>query len=466
MKKIKIVFLIAVATMLGTGCKKNLDLLPTDTFDASKAYLTVDDLQRGLNTAYARFDGENGIFINSVISDELKLGPDFAGSGQFEFRFQYTADNTTSGSTVGGWLSMYSMINQVNRVLAAIPTVPSTASNDDARKAVIRGQLLALRAYGFFELIQRYAKKYDPNDAFGVPVVLVDELLGAPARNKSGEVVAQIDKDLADAKALLTAPTAATYDDKTINQLTVVALQARVALYKGDWAGARDNATIVINSAVRPLTSGTDYANIWTDASGSEVLLRFRRGGQSIGASFTTSTNQVYFSPSDKLVAQYVAADVRRNTFIATAGGKRVVYKHYTSAAGARINDLKAIRIAEMYLIRAEAYAELDGASNLTAGGNDLNTLRTNRISGYVNQTFADKASLVAAVMTERYKELCFEGFRLFDLKRKGLDVNRNATDVDSPNWQNLLSTSFRFTMPIPQAEMLGNRNMVQNPGY
>jgi starch-binding outer membrane protein, SusD/RagB family len=467
MKKIKIVFAVSAAVLLGTGCKKNLDLLPTDTFDESKAYVTVDDLQRGLNTVYGRFDGDNTIYINATISDEVKFGPDNAGQGQFEYRLQYNADNTTSGSTTSGWFSNYSMINQANRVLDAIPTVPSVAANDDARKNIIRGQALALRAYGYLELIQRYAKRYNASDPFGVPVVLKNELLGAPARNTTGEVVTQIEKDLNDAKALLTAPTAATFDDKFINQISVVALQARVALYKGDWAAARDNATTVINSAVRPLTSGTDYANIWTDASTSEVLLRFRRTGQSVGANFTTTGGQVYFSPSDKFVAQFPSsADVRRNVCIITAGGKRNINKHFTSAAGPRINDVKAIRIAEMYLIRAEALAELDGAANFTAATADLNLLRTNRITGYVNQTFADKAALISAIMIERYKELAFEGFRLFDLKRKGLDVNRNASDVDSPNWQNLLSSNFRMTFPIPPAELQGNRNMVQNPGY
>ncbi len=466
MKRIKFVLLAATAFTLATGCKKNLDLTPTDVFDESKAYLTVDDLQRGLNTAYGRFDVDNTVYINATISDELRFGPDNAGQGQFEYRLQYTADGTASGSTTGGWGSMYSVINQVNRVLEKIPTVPSVAVNDDTRKNIIRGQLLALRGYAYLELMQRFAKKYNASDVLGVPLSLSVNSFAQLPRNKSGEVVAQIDKDLNDAKALLVAPTAATYDDKVINQLTVVALQARVALYKGDWAGARDNATTVINAAVKPLTTGTDFANIWVDNSVSEVLLRFRRGGQSIGASFATSGGQVYFSPSDKLLSQYTASDVRRNAYIATAGGKRVVYKHYTSAAGARITDMKAIRIAEMYLIRAEAYAELDGAANITAGTNDLNTLRTNRITGYVNQTFADKATLITALMTERYKELAFEGFRLFDLKRRGLDVNRNATDVDSPNWLNLLSTNFRFVLPIPQAELQGNSNMVQNTGY
>jgi hypothetical protein len=67
--------------------------------------------------------------------------------------------------------------------------------------------------------------------------------------------------------------------------------------------------------------------------------------------------------------------------------------------------------------------------------------------------------------MDERFKELCFEGFRFFDLKRNNLPVQRNASDA-SPDWQTLSASSYRFVLPIPNAELLANPNMVQNSGY
>jgi hypothetical protein len=132
------------------------------------------------------------------------------------------------------------------------------------------------------------------------------------------------------------------------------------------------------------------------------------------------------------------------------------------SPRGGRIVDVKAIRTAEMYLIRAEANAELN---NLTAATDDLNFLRSKRITGYTNVTFSDKGSLIDAILLERFKELAFEGFRFFDLKRRGLPVVRNASDVDSPNWITLPANNDRFTLPIPNDEILANPNMVQNPG-
>ena len=61
---------------------------------------------------------------------------------------------------------------------------------------------------------------------------------------------------------------------------------------------------------------------------------------------------------------------------------------------------------------------------------------------------------------------MCFEGFRFFDLKRKGLDVSRNASDVSSATWQNLPAGNFRFALPIPQEEIFANPNATQNPNY
>jgi starch-binding outer membrane protein, SusD/RagB family len=133
------------------------------------------------------------------------------------------------------------------------------------------------------------------------------------------------------------------------------------------------------------------------------------------------------------------------------------------SSRGGSIVDLKAIRTAEMYLIRAEARAELNDLAGAAA---DINALRTQRIVPYSPISYADKATAIADIILERYKELAFEGFRFWDLKRRGLDVQRNASDVDSPLWQTLPAGNFRFTFPIPNDEMLANESMIQNPGY
>jgi hypothetical protein len=180
---------------------------------------------------------------------------------------------------------------------------------------------------------------------------------------------------------------------------------------------------------------------------------------------WTTTGGNIYISPSSKLENSYVANDQRLAAFIGTnASGGKYVNKFFSSSRGGRVVDMKACRTAEMYLIRAEAYAK-KASPDVTLGAADLNFLRSKRITGYANQVFASATDLFNAVIEERFKELCFEGFRIFDLKRNNLPVQRLAADA-SAAWQTLPAGDYRFVFPIPNDELLANPQMVQNDGY
>lgn len=457
---------LLATVVIASSCKKDLDLAPTDSVDDTKAFLTVTDLQKGLNAAYARYARWNTAYVSAIASDEARFGPDNGGSGQFTYRLQYGTDGTTGSDVLAGFGAYYTLIDQVNRVLPKIDVVVAENPGDDALRPLIRGQLLGLRAIGHFELLQWYSKRYDPADPLGVPIMLKSDLLGKPARNTVAEVVTQIESDLNTAKGLVADASASGYNDLVLNKVSIAAFEARVALYKGEWQKAIDLATTVINSNVKPLVTGDDYRGIWTDQNTNEILFRLRYENNTInGAIWTGTAGNVIFSPSDKLTDSYDANDIRLNAFIGNLSGKRTINKFFTSSRGGRVVDAKAIRTVEMYLIRAEAYARL-ASPNVTAGAADINLIRSNRIVGYSNVSFGSATELINAVLEERFKELCFEGFRFFDLKRLGLPLQRDASDVDSPNWQTLPADNFRFTFPIPQDEILANPNMVPNPGY
>lgn len=448
-----------------TGCKKELDLAPTDTFTEANAFLNMDDAAYETNAIYARFASAsiNNIYASTVVSDEAKLGAGNAGQGALEYRLQYTADDNTSSVVTGAWGAYYYMIDQANRVLSRIDEIPSATPADDALKTRYKGEAMAMRAIGHYELMRNYSGNYDAN-ALGVPVMTSNQTFAFPPRNTMGEVMQQIETDLTTAKTMVATANSSNYADTAINNIIVAGLQARVALYKGDFDAAITYATEVINSGIRPL-DGANFPLIWTDQSQSELLFRFRFAtSTAIGGLFTTTGNTIYFAPSDKLIDSYDADDIRPDAYFASLGGNNLVYKHYISARGGRVVDLKAMRTAEMYLIRAEANAR-KSAPNITAGAADLNALRAQRIVGYTDETFTSASALLDAVTLERYKELCFEGFRFYDLKRLGLPLERSSTDA-APAWQSLPASSFRFVFPIPNSEMLVNRQMVQNPGY
>lgn len=468
MKILKYILFTAVTLTVLGSCKKQLDVVPTDVFSDVNAFRTIADAQMGTYEAYARYGVyNNDAYESGLIADEAKIGFDNAGQGALTYRYQYSSDATTGGDVTGAYYGYYSMIDQVNRVLAKLPTVIATAA-EEPRRNILKGQLLALRAIAHFGVLQSYCKSYSATDAKGIPIMLVSDPLIQPARATIGAAVTQIETDLNDASALLPAVTPATFSDTVMNQVNINAYRARIALYKGDYQKAVDYSTLVINSAVKTLATGTGYSDIWTDNNMNETLFRIRYStGTNVGALWTTTSGLIYIAPSDKLIATYGTGDIRKAAFIGTTStpGKNYVNKFYTSPRGGRVLDMKACRISEMYLIRAEAYAKL-ATPNITAGAADLNALRAARISPYTAVTFATATDLVNAVLDERYKELCFEGFRLFDLKRNNLPVQRNASDVTASAWQTLPAGNYRFVLPIPQSELLANPNMVQNDGY
>ena len=448
-----------------SSCKKELDLQPIDTFNEANAFVNMTDIKAGVNAAHSRYSAYfDDMYASALTSDEAKIGPGNAGQGALEFRFQYAADATSGGSVQAAFGDYYALIDQVNRVLPRIPLVSATAAEEPLRD-IYKGQLLALRAIAHFDLLKNYSKNYNASDPLGIAIMTVSNPLAQPTRNSMGDVMAQIEADLAAAKTLLPAVDASTFTDLEMNRLNVAAYQARIALYKGDYDQAVAYSTEVISSGIKPLASGPQFQAIWTDDTQDELLFRVRlENSSAVGSAFTTSGGDIYISPSDKLVASYDATDIRLAAYVGNNSNGRYVNKFFESSRGGRIVDIKAIRTAEMYLIRAEANAK-KSSPDLGAATDDLNELRSNRIPGYVDETFPNATVLITAILDERFKELAFEGQRFYDLKRNNLPVQRLASDA-SAAWQTLDAGNYRFVYPIPQAEIFANPNMAQNEGY
>lgn len=471
----KNVFYILTAAMLAVSCEKEIDLEPTDYIQEENAYLNMTDLQRGANGMYGYYlNKANSVILSALMSDEIKLGRDNSGQGRFTYTYTFGSDATSGGDLHELWYGMPRVIGQANIVLQNADKVTAADAFEESRRTIIKAQAIGMRALASFDMLEAYAKRYDPADPLGLPYPTEPVELGKPARLTVAATVQAIETDLASARSLLPSvtATAATFTDTTLNAINIAAIQARVALWKRDWAKAKDFATEVINAGVKTVAApGAAFSGIWTDANTNEILFRIRQstpGATTVGNLYT-SGNLVYYEPSDKIVNSYGPTDIRFGTYFNTAiigvgAPIRYISKFFTSNKGRGVVDLKVIRISEMYLIRAEAYAELNDFTNAAA---DLNFLRSRRIGGYVPETFTDKQVLIDAILNERYKELAFEGFRFFDLKRRNLPVQRLLSDTDGNTaWQTLPAGNFRFVFPIPLTETLANPNIPQNPGY
>ncbi|WP_346318767.1 RagB/SusD family nutrient uptake outer membrane protein [Chitinophaga sp. YIM B06452] len=465
----KYLLYITVITFAATACNKQLDLRPSDYIDPKGAYQSVEDVNQGLLGAYSALNYYSSIRYTSLITDENMLpSENSTGSGFATHRWQY------DGSFLhDAWKDNYIAIDRLNRALSASYRVAVKPSEHEAL-AQYRGELLALRAYCHLELVRNFAEKYEPA-AMGVPY-MDSSFIGKPARLSFAETMGRINEDLAAAKGMIPAG----FDDRTrINKAAVAALQARVALYEKNWDNAITYATEAIGAL--PLANRTQFPQIWKDNSTAEVFWKLKRvtGDEEIGNFYTQAGfldnpagRRLYYAASYKLTNLFDKTnDIRFSSYIKIDAGRQAagnvpnaVVKYIAANAASNLVDIKLLRTGEMYLIRAEAYAEKDQPG---LAANDLNSLRAARIAGYTPQTFADKAAIIAAVYNERFKELAFEGHRHFDLRRRNLNISRNPQDAVNALGAVLLTPNDpEYVFPIPNSELRANPNMKQNPGY
>ncbi|HEX8333051.1 MAG TPA: RagB/SusD family nutrient uptake outer membrane protein [Segetibacter sp.] len=457
-KKYSLIFAVFIGTL---SCTK-LDIKPTDSIDPEKAFRNINDINMGLLGAYAMID-YTPISLNSIITDEATFPTENTVGNSDAYRWLYDG---SSGSVTSLYYDYFRGIDRGNRTLEGMNKLNFTGA-DLTLANRYKGELLALRAYFHFELLRAYASAYQPG-ALGVPYMKTSGI-GYPARDNFETVIANVKSDLQAAKALIPS----NFTDKTrITLLAVSAIQARVALYEKNWADAITYSTEVINTA--PLATRAQFPGIWTDANDNEVIWKAKRVGTTdsrVGDFYFRQTGGiVLYAPSMKLINTFDRVnDVRFATYIKfdatrTAPKSQYLVNKYiggTSTAPG-LTDIKLFRTGEMYLIRAEAKAETgsDGAA-------DLNALRAARIAGYTAAAFPDKAALIDAIYTERFKELAFEGHRFFDLRRRNLPVERLAIDaVNASGAVTLLPTKAQYALPIPATEVLINKNTVQNPLY
>ena len=325
--------------------------------------------------------------------------------GNFRGIAEWTYVSNTD-DIVTSWQAAYSIVSAANIILRDIDRL---ASENPRRANRIKGQALAIRAQVHFDLLRYYATTFDRNSGEpGVPYVKIFDVTAKPPRNTVKEVYDNVFADLA------AAATAFADIDQPINGaakskidlIGVRAIQARVSLYGAQWQDAINAATSVI--AARPLASRAEFPLIWTDEVTTEVVwaISFESVGDGVpydNVYFVRGDRQE-FKPAAQLVALYDQTnDIRYSTYFDNYGGRLVVNKHVGRDQGANRNGVvnwKAYRVAEMYLIRAEANYRLGKEPEARA---DLNAIRTARIAGFTPGTETG-AALLNAILLERRK--------------------------------------------------------------
>ncbi len=493
-KLINSLLALTVVTVLLPSCKKDyLGTNPTDQVASSDIFKTttnawnaINGIHRSLYIQYNSRQDQGGQSKNMIDMD--MLGEDLVnpttGNGWFISTYRWQDHRNENGWTpFFNFDFYYGIITNANMIIANV----DGATGPEADKKVIKGQALAYRAWAYFQMVQLYGKRYDKataNDGLGVSLVLTPTTEELP-RNTVAEVYAQIVADLTAAISNLTGA-AARANASHINVNVAKGIRARVALAMQDWPTAaqmaneaRQGFTLMSNSAY--MSGFNDYTNsewMWGSHQVQDQTTYFYSFFAFMSCNFNSSN--IRTDPkciNSWLYDQIAATDIRKQLWdptgsnpafpTPTSGSTRKPYmnRKFMSAGGngSSIGDVPLMRVAEMYLIEAEALARAGGQD--AAAANALFTLAKNRNPNYVLSTNTGQA-LIDEIMIQRRAELWGEGFRFYDLKRLNLPLDRIGGNHSAAVavTLNVPAGDKTWEFLIPRTELNTNRKCVQNP--
>lgn len=365
----------------------------------------------------------------------------------------------------------YKIINSSNFLIKGLEAGDAKGISE-VRKAEMISEAKFQRAFAYFNLLRYFGQFYDLNSIYGV--VLRTEFstqLTATPRNTVQEVYDFIQADLEFAAANGPEFVDHFYSGKLASQ----ALLAKVELYMGNYGMAANLAKEVINN-----TEGydleTQYQSIFSNSfNSSEVIFAPYTAAGSEGATSMYLVNRTTFSETLKNTAdaQVGSANDGDLSGSGTNYDPRFSFAYSNDTKGVNMqgkypfadnstsqgNTLYHLRLAEMYLIHAEAEARRVGGDLVVALGS-LNAIR-NRVL-VTPKTLTTKAVLLEDIRQEKLLELFFEnGEPWFDIVRYDALGNLNASIIKPT-----LTSKNKFVLPIPTQVITGNKNIIPNPGY
>ncbi|MFC2152732.1 RagB/SusD family nutrient uptake outer membrane protein [Bacteroidota bacterium] len=502
----KIIYSIIFIFLL-TNCNEDtLETVPTNKADEATVFETVENAFTALNGIYRAFfvygsdwvdyyESENAGIAALGLAADL-FGDDMvqneAGSAWFWYDYRYwvrSEVNSTGDRPYAWWNMHYKFVNNANFILANI----DDATGDEADRNNVKAQAYALRAYAYFNLIRLYQRTYiDHETDPGVPLYTEPTTKNTEGKGRGTvtEVYTQINADIDEAITLFQDASAKRHISH-IDLAVAHGFKARVALAQENWSVAASNAALAISNTSSSLMSTADVNAGFNSVSnpewmwGSEVNDEQTLSWSSFWSHMDAGAGG-YAEDSRKCVSRWLYEqignnDVRRDWFVDPASsaddptGPDFRYnqvKFTIEQAGSWASDLLYMRLAEMYLIQAEAECML---TNYTTARTLLETLLNYKDPSINNAYLASIPdgntlnigsdgpvnNLLDFIILQRRIELWGEGFRIFDIERlktgfdrayAGSNHSAQLTIIDPESWE--------WIMMIPQAEFDGNVNM------
>lgn len=450
-----LITIITLLTVLFYSCD-TLDVEPTNRIDADQAIVDQNSLAAAVNGAYDQLQS-TGFAEDGIIFGDLAADNYFHVGSKKEYAQVDNNELVASNEYIEGiWNSCYDGINRVNNILVKVNSLDNVSPE---KLNYYIGQCYFIRAIDYFTLVKYFG---------GVPIRIKPTTDASPGSlNKARESIentyGQVIADLDSAEGRLTG---INFNKSAFaSYYATKALKARVYLYfsqyEDHWADAASNALDVINNnAGIELEDGANYSNIFTPGTDSKEIIfdvNFSNDDDKNAiADWSRPEGRLEIEATASIYNAFDPSDLRRDVTVEDNSGEYYSNK-YRDVGGGK-DDIVILRLAEMYLIRAEALNEISYVANGEAF-NLLNTIRNRAGLPDLNSSNTPtQNSFRLAIEKERRLEFAFEGQRFFDLRRTGRinDVLPQTGNMDENDW----------LFPIPQTELDANDLMTQNGTY
>ena len=498
------VAVIAVAIGM-TSC---LDKLPGDAIPESEGMKTFNDAEQTLTGIYS------ALMNGGLYSGYLTLLPDIQAD-----MVQAVQGNTNTYGTLWQWDirptnseiqavygSLYTVIGRCNFYLDQVGDLRASLTDDESITYLdyYTGEVYCARAMAYSELIKCFCEAYTPETA-SVPesgVAIDSTYFGQKPLKRSTlkDSYAFVIRDLKKAETLLDGAEYG-YSSPYFTQASANAIHARTALYMQDWDTAIEYSTKLIEDNAYALSTAASYTSgvspitgqskvytyvdyMWTNDLSTEVIwmvdYTITSYGGALGQVFLNFNNDYVYCYPDYVPAQwvldlYTSGDARYSAYftnLQTGYAHALKYPLLTKYFGNEsfianiiyhVSKPKPLRLAEQYLIRAEAYCE---KGQYAKANSDLAALSQARNAKAASLSASNWKEVIS---DERVKELYMEGFRLHDLKRWNMGFERTHQAYAQPegSTKKIEAGDYRFVWPIPQNDIEAPGSQIsQNKGY
>ena len=490
MRNLTFIILLIAGAAIFPSCEKLVEIdPPIDSIPTSEMFKTDEQAKTAMAGVYSKMiNGEGGkgaaftefaggmtSIIGGYSADELNTADALLSNEQFNFNTNKISFNNSISPAL--WTSAYTTIYGANAVIEGIAASTSSRLSADLRKK-LTAESKFIRAFSYFYLVNFFGdvpkvltvdfnqtRLYKRAPVAELYEQMIEDLLAAQAdlppvnTNKGGERVYP-DKWAATAMLARVYLYAGEYDKAFIQSSAVIANSGHFILEPEPVNTFLKNSREAIfqlkqNTAASPVGNATaeGYALVATGSSGNSAidLVRYFLPEYLVNA----------FEPGDKRFRDWVGVSTTNTT------GNTLYYAHkYKTGSrnrivgGAPTEFYMVLRLAEQYLIRAEASAH--GAAALSDAIDDLNVIRGRAGLGDLPYTLT-QPEVLEAIEKERRVELFLEwAHRWFDLKRTGKAASVLSQYSIKQPWEG----DYQLLYPIPPDELQTNPNLTPNPGY